>query len=101
MAVEPSADMMDQDACAEIRALLTRHGVPVAAFIDDHVANAIAQRNILASALLETRTAIRHDKVALIDEALKKAYPSGTELNALGDAVARHMQDLWKSPPST
>lgn len=45
MAVEPSSDMMDQAACAAIRELLVAHGVPVAAFIDDHVANAIRQRD--------------------------------------------------------
>ncbi len=45
MAVEPSADLMDQSACAEIRDILNYHGVPEAPFIDDHVKNAIRQRN--------------------------------------------------------
>ncbi len=38
-------------AVQEIRKLLYAHDVPTAAFIDDHVANAIVQRNRLLKAL--------------------------------------------------
>ncbi|CCB64422.1 hypothetical protein [Hyphomicrobium sp. MC1] len=49
---------ISSDAIGLIRDLLTRNGVPVAAFIDDHVSNAIAQRNIIAEALRNIRNQI-------------------------------------------
>ena len=41
----------DKDSAYVIRVLLNRHNVPAAAFIDDHVANAIAQRDAAEAAL--------------------------------------------------
>ncbi len=40
-------DGMEGAVCSNIREMLNSQGVPLAAFIDDHVANAIVQRNIL------------------------------------------------------
>ena len=81
MAVEPSADSIDQDACAEIRKILPTNNVPVATFIDDHVKNAIAQRNILAECLRSLRPRLEGWLLAdEIDAALAKAYPSGSAL---------------------
>lgn len=56
---------ISSDAICEIRNLLNAQNVPSAAFIDDHVANAIAQRNILADCLMRMRE--------LIDAALAEA----------------------------
>lgn len=43
--VEANNNILSADAVRVIREMLTEQGVPVAAFIDDHVANAIVQRN--------------------------------------------------------
>jgi hypothetical protein len=40
-------DGMEGAVCSTIRDMLNSQNVPLAAFIDDHVANAIIQRNIL------------------------------------------------------
>ena len=85
---------MKAGAESNIRELLTAHGVPLAAFIDDNVANAIAQRNILAECLLSMRAGASQDRAASIDAAIAKAYPSGVELRLIGDAVARHLKSL-------
>lgn len=42
---------LDKDSAYVIRELLNRHNVPAAAFVDDHVANAIAQRDAAEAAL--------------------------------------------------
>lgn len=44
---------LDKDSAYVIRELLNRHNVPAAAFVDDHVANAIAQRDAAEAALSE------------------------------------------------
>lgn len=90
-AIECNKDM-GEAAKISIRELLDAHGVPPAAFIDDHVANAIAQRNILAETLIGLRSGASHDRAAAIDAAMAKAYPSGIELRALGEAVVRHLK---------
>lgn len=92
-AIECNADMK-AGAESNIRDLLTAHGVPISAFIDDHVANCIAQRNILAEALIHARVGASEDRAAAIDAAIAKAYPSGVEQRALGDAVVRHLKWL-------
>lgn len=46
---------LDKDSAYVIRELLDRHNVPAAAFIDDHVANAIAQRDAAEAALSAER----------------------------------------------
>lgn len=85
---------MGEAAKPLIRELLTNHGVPSAAFIDDHVANAIAQRNILAECLVNLRSGASQERAAAIDAAIAKAYPSGVELRALGDPLAKHLRSL-------
>ena len=42
---------LDKDSAYVIRELLDRHNVPAAAHLDDHVANAIAQRDAAEAAL--------------------------------------------------
>lgn len=42
---ERNAESISSDAIHGVRELLTAHNVPLAAFIDDHVGNAIAQRD--------------------------------------------------------
>jgi len=56
---------ISSDAIYEVRRLLNAQNVPAAAFIEDHVGNAIAQRNILAGCLSRMRE--------LIDAALTEA----------------------------
>ena len=56
---------ISSDAIYEVRRLLNAQNVRAAAFIDDNVGNAIAQRNILAGCLLRMRE--------LIDAALTEA----------------------------
>lgn len=46
---------LTDDAITAIRDLLNNANVPSTAYIDDHVGNAIAQRNILADALTQIR----------------------------------------------
>lgn len=46
---------LDKDSAYVIRELLDRHNVQAAAFIDDHVANAIAQRDAAEAALSAER----------------------------------------------
>lgn len=73
MAVEPSADMMDQAACAAIRELLHAQNVPAAGFIDDHVANGLFQRNVLRDCLVEIAPLVSDEVRAKIDAALTTA----------------------------
>jgi len=62
--IDPDEQLPEMCSCVSsgavgiIRQLLTSNDVPVAAFIDDHVENAIAQRNILADALRNIRNQI-------------------------------------------
>lgn len=49
-------EMMTGAAIDVIRQLLDRNHVPEAAFIDDHVGNAVVQRNKLVACLLDIRT---------------------------------------------
>lgn len=83
MAVEPSADIIDQAACAEIRKILTFHEVPVAAFIDDHVLNAIRQRDQAQKALLDMReialACCRASDVDTINQIAKGAFEKGMD----------------------
>ncbi|MBP6228493.1 MAG: hypothetical protein KA472_11225 [Pseudomonadales bacterium] len=73
MAVTPSADIIDQDACGAIREILTVNKVPVAAFIDDHVGNAIWQRNVLADCLRALRATASNEIAEAIDKAMRQA----------------------------
>lgn len=78
---------MGDAAVSEIRELLVGHGVPVAAFIDDHVANALLQRNRLAKRLceIEGRDAVR--------AALGDACAERTMDAMLGEVVTRENVD--------
>lgn len=67
-------DDIDQNACAEIRKLLDRHNVPPAAFIDDHVANAIVQRTLLALCLRRIRKDVSAEVAKDIDDTFAAAW---------------------------
>lgn len=92
MATQPSDDALDQAACYEIRKLLKAQGVPSAAFIDDHVANAIAQRNILTECIVSMHATLTPEQQQSADDALARAYPTGVDLRAQGEAAVRHLQ---------
>jgi len=78
---------ISSDAIYEVRRLLNAQKVPAAAFIDDHVGNAIAQRNILAGCLSRMRelidAALAEAKVTISNEAerdgvsLNQSLPAG------------------------
>lgn len=61
---------LDGDALHAVRALLDSAGVPKAAFIDDHVGNAIAQRDAERSAHAETKRE-RDDAMKALDALLE------------------------------
>lgn len=79
---------LSDDAITIIRQILTTNGVPVAAFIDDHVGNTIAQRNILVDALRDIRNQI--------DAALDKAKVTFSN-EAVSDAVSLNQTSLPES----
>lgn len=54
---------LSEDSIAAIRELLAHHGVPTAAFIDDHVGNAIAQRDEARSEL----SALKEETVKVLE----------------------------------
>src|SRR5690606_8433997 len=56
---------LSEDAIAAIRELLTAHDVPVAAFIDDHVGNAIAQRDEAPAGISRLTRAVEERDKAL------------------------------------
>lgn len=62
------AQSLDKDSAYVIRELLNRHNVPPAAFIDDHVGNAVAQRDAAEAALSAAR-----EEVAKLTDALRYA----------------------------
>lgn len=96
MEVEPSSDTIDQDACAAIRALLINNGVPKAAFIDDHVAKALVQRNILAECLAGIATNATDEQAREIESAFRRAYPSGVNMRRVGGAVGLYFAEREK-----
>jgi chromosome segregation ATPase len=56
---------LSDSAIAAIRELLKHHNVPTAAFIDDHVGNAIAQRDAAEASLSKARKALKSAQTAL------------------------------------
>lgn len=65
-------------ACAMIRDLLNSQGVPKAAFIDDHVANAIVERNIARDELAAAKERIAEQE-SLLAAAEARGYRAGVE----------------------
>lgn len=75
-------------ACAMIRDLLNMSDVPKAAFIDDHVANAIVERNIARDELAAAKERIAEQE-SLLADAEARGYRAGIEAAARAcDAVA-------------
>lgn len=73
----------DAEMIGAIRALLDSNNVPTSGFIDDHVRNCIAQRNILTEAL---RT-MKHFDPKFVDAMLAKAYPA--QLRSIGHPLVK------------
>lgn len=69
---------LDKDSAYVIRELLNRHNVPAAAFVDDHVANAIAQRDAAEAALSAANA-----RAERMRELIVWAHDTLTEINVL------------------
>lgn len=67
-------DGMDGAVVSAVRDLLNHHNVPKAAFIDDHVGNAIMQRNIA-----EANLAKAMEKFAALEKAASDVSRRGAE----------------------
>lgn len=79
-----SIDILTADAIATVRDLLMKHGeAPVAAFIDDHVANIIIDRNDLRARVMTLEAALQ--KIANIKGPLiRREYVQEIAISALG-----------------
>lgn len=73
---------LDKDSAYVIRELLNRHNVPAAAFVDDHVANAIAQRDAAEAALSAAREEVER-LMSVIQTVRAKGIRIEREANAL------------------
>lgn len=69
---------LDKDSAYVIRRTLAEAGVPAATFVDDHVRNAIAQRDRLSKAVMELLTALK-----LVTDELDPPGPLRAEIDAL------------------
>jgi len=79
-------ESLSEDAIHAIRELLKAHDVPVAAFIDDHVGNAIAQRD-------EARAA-HHRTSHKAVKRLRALWREKQAAEARADALAQALDDM-------
>lgn len=89
-----AADGMEGAVSHAIRELMNHHNVPLSAFIDDHVANAIRQRNDAEASLAAAREALTPSgdtKAAYMGE----FYITVDSMNEEGEDESQHVSVPW------